>query len=208
VKGDDDGDKERTSALLAVRSLRSVDTRPAYRLLPSPHDASLTSLPLTLAVPSHISLQLSSTCNQSSLRYTRILKDTMVGLDALTQAIYHEKQQPGVMLCAQHALNAILRMCTFIHRSSVAYDVIFTVRGKLCEINVTFNIYLHADFESLQFTAPDLSVIARQLDEEELVHNPERGQTSENMDDTGFFSSQVVTRALDPFGLTYVAVLG
>jgi ataxin-3 len=56
----------------------------------------------------------------------------------------------------------------------------------------------------MQFTAPDLSSIAQQLDDEELQYNPERGSTSQNMDDTGFFSVQVVTRALDAFGLTCV----
>jgi ataxin-3 len=29
--------------------------------------------------------------------------------DALKQVIYHEKQEPGSMLCAQHALNSLLQ---------------------------------------------------------------------------------------------------
>ena len=30
-------------------------------------------------------------------------------IDDLIQLIYHEKQQEGSMLCAQHALNSLLR---------------------------------------------------------------------------------------------------
>jgi Ataxin-3 len=37
----------------------------------------------------------------------------MVGVPALLDVIYHEKQEPGSMLCAQHALNSLLRK----HRS-------------------------------------------------------------------------------------------
>lgn len=33
----------------------------------------------------------------------------MAGLEQVVAAIYHEKQQPGSMLCAQHALNSLLR---------------------------------------------------------------------------------------------------
>jgi hypothetical protein len=36
----------------------------------------------------------------------------MAGLEGLTSLIYHEKQQPGSMLCAQHALNSLLRQFT------------------------------------------------------------------------------------------------
>lgn len=32
------------------------------------------------------------------------------GLEELVALVYHEKQQPGSMLCAQHALNSLLRM--------------------------------------------------------------------------------------------------
>lgn len=34
----------------------------------------------------------------------------MAGLENLISSIYHERQQPGSMLCAQHALNNLLRM--------------------------------------------------------------------------------------------------
>ena len=34
----------------------------------------------------------------------------MAGLEGLASMIYHEKQQSGSMLCAQHALNSLLRM--------------------------------------------------------------------------------------------------
>lgn len=33
----------------------------------------------------------------------------MAGLEDLTAMIYHERQQEGSMLCAQHALNSLLR---------------------------------------------------------------------------------------------------
>ena len=38
-----------------------------------------------------------------------IIHHIMAGLQALSSLIYHEKQQPGSMLCAQHALNSLLR---------------------------------------------------------------------------------------------------
>jgi ataxin-3 len=32
-------------------------------------------------------------------------------MESLISRIYHEKQQEGSMLCAQHALNSMLRTC-------------------------------------------------------------------------------------------------
>jgi hypothetical protein len=49
----------------------------------------------------------------------------MAGLEALTNAIYHEKQQPGEMLCAQHALNAVLRAWPSVHYC----DLIFLTKA-------------------------------------------------------------------------------
>ncbi|KAI0355746.1 Josephin-domain-containing protein [Trametes cingulata] len=81
--------------------------------------------------------------------------------------IYHEKQQEGSMLCAQHALNSLL--------------------------------------QGPYFTAPDLSEIARRLDETEHGYLDEHsGATSTNMDDTGFFSVQVLEEALKVWNLTLV----
>ncbi|RDB25080.1 Ataxin-3 [Hypsizygus marmoreus] len=86
----------------------------------------------------------------------------MAGLENLADIIYHEKQQPGSMLCAQHALNSLLQ-------------------GNF-------------------FTAPDLSDIARNLDA--LEHSYDEAHTgSTNMDDTGFFSVQVLDNALKVWGL-------
>ncbi|KAF9531669.1 Josephin-domain-containing protein [Crepidotus variabilis] len=83
----------------------------------------------------------------------------MAGLESLLPHIYHEKQQAGSMLCAQHALN--------------------------------------------NFTAPDLSEIGRGLDDlEESYDDSNTGGTSTNMDDTGFFSVQVLDHALNVWGLT------
>ncbi|KAL1741267.1 Josephin-domain-containing protein [Schizophyllum fasciatum] len=93
----------------------------------------------------------------------------MATLDDLVPLIYHEKQQPGSMLCAQHALNALLR--------------------EFCP--------------SGRFTAPDLSEHARQLDDLEMSYDDDNsGNTSTNMDDTGFFSVQVLDRAVDVWNLT------
>ncbi|KAH6914058.1 machado-joseph disease 1 [Coprinopsis sp. MPI-PUGE-AT-0042] len=90
----------------------------------------------------------------------------MAGLEALQSHLYHEKQQPGSMLCAQHALNSLL--------------------------------------QGHYFTAPDLSVIASGLDTLEESYEDDRGRTSTNMDDTGFFSVQVLEKALEVWGLNLV----
>jgi hypothetical protein len=34
----------------------------------------------------------------------------MAGLEQITTRIYHERQEPGSALCAQHALNSLLRV--------------------------------------------------------------------------------------------------
>ncbi|KAL1941962.1 hypothetical protein VTO73DRAFT_6492 [Trametes versicolor] len=94
----------------------------------------------------------------------------MASIDALIPLIYHEKQQEGSMLCAQHALNSLL--------------------------------------QGPYFTAPDLSEIARKLDETEHGYLEEEAgaaaATSTNMDDTGFFSVQVLEEALKVWNLTLV----
>ncbi|KAG9221109.1 hypothetical protein CCMSSC00406_0005452 [Pleurotus cornucopiae] len=94
----------------------------------------------------------------------------MAGLEALSSIIYHEKQQSGSMLCAQHALNSLL--------------------------------------QGNYFSAPDLSDIARNLDnlEESYRHQDDDStrETSTNMDDTGFFSVQVLENALSVWGLNLV----
>ncbi|KDR75875.1 hypothetical protein GALMADRAFT_248614 [Galerina marginata CBS 339.88] len=88
----------------------------------------------------------------------------MAGLERLIPNIYHEKQQSGSMLCAQHALNSLL--------------------------------------QGNYFTAPDLSDIARTLDAlEESYDDSNTGNSSTNMDDTGFFSVQVLDNALKVWGL-------
>jgi len=43
----------------------------------------------------------------------------MVGLESLLSLIYHEKQQDGSMLCAQHALNSLLRTSFVLETQSV-----------------------------------------------------------------------------------------
>jgi len=42
----------------------------------------------------------------------------MAGLQSLVSLIYHEKQQSGSMLCAQHALNNLLR--AYLHVSNIS----------------------------------------------------------------------------------------
>ncbi|CAL1707206.1 unnamed protein product [Somion occarium] len=55
------------------------------------------------------------------------------------------------------------------------------------------------------FSAPDLSEIARSLDAmEEGVRDESTADSSTNMDDTGFFSVQVLEKALQVWGLTLV----
>ncbi|EKM80981.1 hypothetical protein AGABI1DRAFT_119519 [Agaricus bisporus var. burnettii JB137-S8] len=88
----------------------------------------------------------------------------MSGLEPLVPLIYHEKQQPGSMLCAQHALNSLL--------------------------------------QGPYFTPTDLSEIALKLDVLEEQYNTEAEHgVSKNMDDTGFFSVQVMEEALKVWGL-------
>ncbi|TFY72226.1 hypothetical protein EVG20_g798 [Dentipellis fragilis] len=91
----------------------------------------------------------------------------MAGLEGLISLIYHEKQEAGSMLCAQHALNSLL--------------------------------------QGNYFTTPDLSEIARSLDTLEGSYREEDAErTSTNMDDTGFFSVQVLENALNVWGLSLV----
>ncbi|KAJ7703173.1 Josephin-domain-containing protein [Mycena rosella] len=88
----------------------------------------------------------------------------MAGLENLP--IYHERQEEGSMLCAQHALNSLL--------------------------------------QGNYFSAPDLSEIARSLDVlelEESYDDENSGRKSGNMDDSGFFSVQVLDNALKVWGL-------
>ncbi|XP_062599167.1 ataxin-3-like [Saccostrea cucullata] len=90
-------------------------------------------------------------------------------------AIFHEEQEGS--LCAQHCLNALL--------------------------------------QGQYFSAVDLADIARQLDESERLQMAEAGtqsieyqrfiqQASSNFDDSGFFSIQVIVKALQVWGLNVV----
>ncbi|KAH7108262.1 Josephin-domain-containing protein [Auriculariales sp. MPI-PUGE-AT-0066] len=90
----------------------------------------------------------------------------MAGLEPLAHTIFHEKQQPGSMLCAQHALNNLL--------------------------------------QGSYFSAPDLAAIAHDLDELEASYDESNTGKSTNMDDTGFFSVQVLENALAVWGLRLV----
>ncbi|KZV62605.1 Josephin-domain-containing protein [Peniophora sp. CONT] len=85
-------------------------------------------------------------------------------IESLIPLIHHEKQERGSMLCAQHALNALLQ------------EPIFSVT--------------------------DLAQIAKSLDDLEDTYNEDRGLDSVNMDDSGFFSVQVLEKALDVWGLS------
>ncbi|KAF7704591.1 ataxin-3 [Silurus meridionalis] len=95
------------------------------------------------------------------------------------ESIFHEKQEGS--LCAQHCLNNLLQ-------------------GEY-------------------FTPVDLSSIAHQLDEEERMRMAEGGLLSEeyrtfleqpsgNMDDSGFFSIQVISNALSVWGLELIPFNG
>uniref|UniRef100_A0A069DSG0 ubiquitinyl hydrolase 1 n=1 Tax=Panstrongylus megistus TaxID=65343 RepID=A0A069DSG0_9HEMI len=91
------------------------------------------------------------------------------------EAIFHEKQQGS--LCAQHCLNALL--------------------------------------QGAYFTPVDLATLAQRMDEEERMRMAESGvdtddyqkfiqQPSGNMDDSGYFSVQVISSALEVWGLELV----
>ncbi|GAA5984119.1 hypothetical protein JCM10908_006058 [Rhodotorula pacifica] len=92
----------------------------------------------------------------------------------LVPHIYHEKQERGSMLCGQHALNNLL--------------------------------------QSGLFTAPDLAEIARGLDSLEAdqlgagqhLAGDSPWESSQNYDDSGFFSVQVMENALKVWGLRLV----
>ncbi|CAE6374483.1 unnamed protein product [Rhizoctonia solani] len=88
-------------------------------------------------------------------------------MQGLGPYIYHERQEPGSMMCGQHALNSLL--------------------------------------QGNYFTPPDLAQIAHELDQLEQGVQDSRGGRSTNMDDTGYFSVQVLENALkNAFGLTLV----
>ncbi|KAH7339919.1 Josephin-domain-containing protein [Rhizoctonia solani] len=88
-------------------------------------------------------------------------------MQGLGPYIYHERQEPGSMMCGQHALNSLLR--------------------------------------EFGFTPPDLAQIAHDLDQLEQGVQDSHGGKSTNMDDTGYFSVQVLENALkNAFGLTLV----
>ncbi|XP_018335950.1 ataxin-3 [Agrilus planipennis] len=91
------------------------------------------------------------------------------------ETIFHEKQEGS--LCAQHCLNALL--------------------------------------QGAYFTPVDLSSLAQRMDEEERLRMAESGEDSEeyqrflqqpsgNMDDSGYFSIQVISAALEVWGLELV----
>ncbi|KAI0256036.1 Josephin-domain-containing protein [Lactifluus subvellereus] len=84
----------------------------------------------------------------------------MADLETLADRIYHEKQEHGSALCAQHALNSLL--------------------------------------QGNYFTPSDLSALAQSVDSlERSVDRGPVGRASANMDDTGFFSVQVLENALN-----------
>ncbi|KAK0454825.1 Josephin-domain-containing protein [Armillaria borealis] len=94
----------------------------------------------------------------------------MMSVEDMIPHLYHEKQEDGSLLCAQHALNSLLRS---------------------------------------YFTAPDLAEIARGLDATEASYDDDNtGSASTNMDDTGFFSVQVLDTALKVWGLDLVGWRG
>ncbi|KAJ1304886.1 hypothetical protein OPQ81_006020 [Rhizoctonia solani] len=88
-------------------------------------------------------------------------------MQGLRPYIYHERQEPGSMMCGQHALNSLL--------------------------------------QGNYFTPPDLAQIAHELDQLEQGVQDSHGGRSTNMDDTGYFSVQVLENALkNAFSLTLV----
>jgi len=88
-------------------------------------------------------------------------------MDALLPQIYHEKQEPGTMMCGQHALNSLL--------------------------------------QAHYFGEEDLANIGRGLDAvEHHIDVDSSGRESNNVDETGFFSVQVLEQALQVWNLSLV----
>lgn len=114
----------------------------------------------------------------------------MSELEELVSLIYHEKQESGSMLCAQHALNSLLRAFAptgCLESLDGLIDVHAIYRRSLCVFSSRdlYRVYsLRQLF--LKFTAPDLSVIARNMDLlEEQYNTTSEHNGSKNMDDTG-----------------------
>ncbi|THD21229.1 Ataxin 3 variant ref [Fasciola hepatica] len=74
--------------------------------------------------------------------------------------------------------------------------------GSLCAQHC-LNALLQGPF----FTAVDLAELAKQLDEAEQSHLPNSSRRSQNMDETGYFSIQVITKALSIWSLELVPLL-
>ena len=149
----------------------------------------------------------------------------MAGLENLVPIIYHEKQQSGSMLCAQHALNSLLRAYarSFDHTHCLIYGMCGPLqKATTCVPEYPPWQWLLRLIRCSQFTTPDLSAIAASLDALEVSYNTSAaGTSSTNMDDTGlphplfsgrlltshlgFFSVQVLENALDVWGLRYVS---
>ncbi|KAA0192497.1 Ataxin 3 variant ref [Fasciolopsis buskii] len=74
--------------------------------------------------------------------------------------------------------------------------------GSLCAQHC-LNALLQGSF----FTAVDLAELAHQLDEAEQSHLPMGSLGSQNMDETGYFSIQVISKALSIWSLELVPLL-
>lgn len=118
----------------------------------------------------------------------------MAGLEGLASIIYHEKQQSGSMLCAQHALNSLLR--SLVHPDNHAIGLIDIFFLKFAEGPYVCMVFRISVFLSncapvaFKYTAPDLSEIARNLDVLEAQYNTDSEQgESKNMDDTGTYTA-------------------
>lgn len=127
----------------------------------------------------------------------RLSSTTMTTLAQLVPLIYHERQEEGSMLCAQHALNNLLRTPPIIPISlSQSPTNHRSTQRNIWFVPLSFDIEGTAWITALgQFSTTDLSAIARGLDElEQSVDEDRRGRSSQNMDDTGTY---LATR-LDP----------
>ena len=69
----------------------------------------------------------------------------MAGLERLVPYIYHEKQQEGSMLCAQHALNSLLRTSQSLF---ICYSFLIHIsRGQLCALLDNLNLCSSSEAE-------------------------------------------------------------
>ena len=117
-------------------------------------------------------------------------------IESLIPLIHHEKQERGSMLCAQHALNALLRECRILDDPNSLLSWLLLAWSSEEPIVRVLKAYdwprTHMISDgSPQFSVTDLAQIAKSLDDLEDTYNEDRGQDSVNMDDSGNYNHEI-----------------